>query len=70
MTMEARMAVPKDSILKPSIKLEAIDKRMALMTNKNKPRVRMVTGKVRRISSGFTRRLRSAKTRATMTAVV
>ena len=43
---------------------------MALMTNKNKPSVKMVTGKVNKTKMGFTKKLSSPKTMATVRAVV
>src|SRR3989344_5603603 len=70
MTKEASKAVVKDSTLKPSIIFEAIIIRMALMTKRKSPRVRMVAGSVRIIRRGFTKRFRMARTRATITAVV
>lgn len=36
----------------------------ALITNKNKPRVSMVAGKVNKIKSGFTRAFKKANTNA------
>src|SRR5690349_16387678 len=41
----------------------------ALMINRNRPRVRMVTGRVTRMSRGFTKKLSTDSTRATTRAV-
>ena len=41
----------------------------ALMTNKNSPKVKMVTGNVKIISTGFTKRFSSPSTMATITEV-
>lgn len=46
-------AVQKPAMLKPSIQLFAIKIKAALITNKNKPKVNMVTGKVNTTSIGF-----------------
>ena len=43
---------------------------MALMTNMKRPRVRIVAGSVRITNIGFSKRLRRAKTKATIMAVV
>lgn len=37
----------------------------ALMTNKNSPKVKIVTGKVNKISKGFTNKFNNARTNAT-----
>ncbi len=42
----------------------------AFMTNKNNPKVKMVTGKVKMIKIGFTKKLSNANTMATVNAVV
>ena len=41
----------------------------ALMTNRKRPKVRMVTGKVKMIKMGFTNRFKTIRTAATTTAV-
>lgn len=52
----------------PSINLSASNIIKALITSKNKPRVRMVAGNVKRISNGFTKTFKMAKTMATIIA--
>ena len=42
----------------------------ALITNKNKPKVKMVIGKVKIINIGFTKTFKMAKTKATINGVV
>lgn len=61
-------AVQKLLTVNPSINLSA--KRMinALMTKRNNPKDKMVTGNVKIIRIGLTKRLRIAKTRATIIA--
>ena len=57
-----QMAVPNPSMLKLSpIKLDVIMSVMALMTNKNNPRERTVTGSVKMIKNGFTKILSKDK---------
>ena len=43
---------------------------MAFITSKNKPKVKMVTGKVNNTKMGFTKKLSNPKTMATVKAVV
>ena len=43
---------------------------MALMTSKNKPNVKTVTGKVNNTKIGFTKKFNNANTTATVSAVV
>lgn len=52
----------------PSINLSAKRIIRALITKRNNPRVKMVTGNVKIIKIGFTKRLRIAKTKATIMA--
>jgi len=56
--------------VKPSIRLSANRIINALITSKNKPKVTMVTGNVKIMSSGFMVTLNNAKTIATITALV
>ena len=70
MTREAIRAVPKESIWKPSIRFEAIRMRIALITKRNSPRVRMVAGSVSKISIGLTNTFKIANTTAIIMAVV
>lgn len=53
----------------PSTKASQIKMINALMTNKNKPNVTMVTGSVKRIRIGFTNKFNKTRTAATTTAV-
>lgn len=53
----------------PSINLSAKSIIKALITNRNRPKVMIVIGKVKIISIGFTNRFKMDKTRATITAV-
>lgn len=64
-----KKACQKPAILKPSIKYPAVKMMEALITNKNKPSVRMVTGKVSIINSGFTVASKIASIIATISAV-
>jgi hypothetical protein len=64
------VAVQKESTLKPATKWSQRRIIRALMTSKNKPRVKNVTGKVNKTKTGFTKKLRSANTMATVSAVV
>ena len=59
----------KPATLMPSTNRLASNTTKALITNKNKPRVIMVTGSVRRMRSGFTKMLRIASTTANTKAV-
>ena len=52
----------------PSINLSAKRIINPFITNKNKPKVRMVTGKVKMTKSGFTKRFRIDNTSATIIA--
>lgn len=63
------MAVQKESTLKPPT--ICVQRRMisALMTSKNKPSVRMVTGRVKSTMIGFMKMLSNPSTIATMTDV-
>ena len=61
-------AVQKLETPKPSTSLSANRMIKAFITNKNKPKVIMVTGKVKIISNGFTRILSTARTTATIIA--
>jgi hypothetical protein len=69
-TIEATIAVKKESISNPGTSLEAIIRRMALMTNMKSPRVSIVAGSVRSKRIGLTNILRTAKTSATAKALV
>ena len=64
-----KSAVQKPDTLNPSIQLFAKSIKAALITNKNKPRVRMVTGKVRITSIGFKIENNIPTIKATHTAV-
>lgn len=55
---------------KPSINLSANNIINALTTNKNKPKVRIVIGKVKIIRSGLINTFKIAKTKATINGVV
>jgi hypothetical protein len=55
---------------KPAIKLSANKIMMALIINRNNPKVRMVTGKVNMTSIGFTIKFNKLSTKATIMAVV
>ena len=61
-------AVQKLETPNPSINLSAKRIMSALMTNKNKPNVKMVTGNVNMTKMGFTNKFRIAKTMATIKA--
>ena len=63
-------AIRKESILKPSTILAHNIIINALMTNKNKPRVIIVTGNVSMTKIGLTIRFSSANTIATINEVV
>jgi len=64
-----KSAQPKLAILMPLTNLLAISTTRAFMTNKNNPSVRIVTGRVRRMISGFTKVFRIASTTANTIAV-
>ncbi len=68
-TIEAIMAVKKESIRKPGMKLETRKRSVALITKRKRPRVRIVTGRVSITKIGLIRALRIAITRATKIAV-
>lgn len=55
----------KPETAKPSTNLSANKIMMALITNKNNPKVTMVAGKVKNIKSGLTKRFNNAITIAT-----
>ena len=59
----------KPSTLMPSTNLLASNTTRALITNRNRPSVRMVTGSVSRMIRGFTKVLRIARTTANTSAV-
>lgn len=59
------MAVQKVFTLKPSTKWSHIKIIMALITNKNNPNVKNVTGKVSNTKMGFTKKFNKANTIAT-----
>ena len=63
-------AVKKESTLKPPTILAHNKIKMALITNRNKPKVNTVTGRVKRISIGFTKTFNNPKTTATIIDVV
>jgi ABC-type branched-subunit amino acid transport system substrate-binding protein len=65
-----RIAVQILDTPKPSINLSANIIINALITNKNKPKVKMVIGKVKIIRIGFTKTFKMAKTIATINGVV
>lgn len=69
MTMEAIIAVKKESIRKPPTSLDVITRRIAFITKINRPRVIMVVGRVRKIKIGLTNKFNTPKTRATTKAV-
>ena len=54
------------STLNPSISLSAIKMISALITKRNNPNVRMVTGSVKIIKTGFTKTLSTERTTATI----
>jgi hypothetical protein len=63
-------AVPKESIVNPSTNLLHNNTIPALITNKNKPNVKTVIGKVKKTKIGFKKVFSKPKTTATITAVV
>ena len=68
--MLKRIAVQILDTPKPSINLSANNMINALTTNKNKPKVNIVIGKVKIIKIGFTKTFKTAKTKATINGVV
>ena len=64
--MLAKSAVQKLEIVKPLTTDDTSIKTKALMTNKNKPIVITVKGKVNRMSNGLTIALANPKSRAAM----
>ena len=60
----AKKAVQKLEIVKPLTREETSINTKALITNKNRPMVRTVSGKVNRMSSGLTIALAKPKSRA------
>lgn len=63
------MAYQKPLISNPCTKCALMSRIQALITNRNKPSVKMVAGKVSRISKGFTNASSNASTMATTMAV-
>jgi len=63
-------AVKKESTLKPPTILAHNKIKMALITNRNKPKVNTVTGRVNRTRIGFTNIFNNPKTTATIIEVV
>lgn len=63
-------AQKKPSTLIPSINLSAMMMMSALITNRKRPRVSMVNGRVSMISIGFTMAFNTASTKAKMIAVM
>jgi len=63
-------AVKKESTLKPPTILAHNKIKMALITNRNKPKVNTVTGSVNRTRIGFTNIFNNPKTTATIIEVV
>lgn len=63
-------AVKKESTLKPPTIFAHNKIKIALITNKNNPKVKMVTGSVKRTSIGLTNTFSSPKTMATIIEVV
>ena len=64
------MAVQNEATSNPSTKWSQSKMIMALITNKNKPRVKNVTGKVSNTKIGFTKKFNNPKTTATISAVL
>tara|TARA_Y100000034_G_scaffold136654_2_gene214661 strand:+ start:70628 stop:70846 length:219 start_codon:yes stop_codon:yes gene_type:complete len=67
--MLKKRAVRNPLTANPLTNLSAISMIKALMANKNRPRVTMVAGRVKKIKSGLTNMFKIAITRATMKAV-
>ena len=61
--------MPEPINFKPVIKWPTVKTMQALITNKNKPSVRMVTGKVSTMSKGLTVASKTASKKATASAV-
>ena len=59
-------AVQKESTLKPPTIFEHIKIRIAFITNRNNPNVKIVTGSVNKINMGFTNIFNSPNTIATI----
>ena len=53
-TIEPNKAGQKPLTVKPGVKYPTIDRVMALITNRNRPKDRIVSGKVRRVRMGLT----------------
>ena len=64
------MAVQNELTENPSTNSSQSKMMTALMTNKNKPKVKKVTGKVNNTKIGFTKKFNNPKTIATFRAVV
>ena len=64
------MAVQNELTEKPSTNSSQSKIMTALMTNKNKPKVKKVTGNVNKTKMGFTKKFNNPKTMATVRAVV
>lgn len=62
-------AVQKELTLKPSTNLSHSNTIAAFMTNKNSPKVKTVTGKVKKTKIGFKKVFNNPKTTATIIAV-
>lgn len=62
-------AVQKESMLKPPTIVSQTKIIMALMTNRNNPKLKIVIGKVNKIKSGFINIFSKPRTIATDTAV-
>ncbi len=67
-TMLNNNAVQKESTLNPETKLSHNKIITALMTNKNSPNVKRVTGNVNKTNTGFTNTLSNPKTIETIKA--
>ena len=63
-------AVQNPSTVKPLTKWSQSRIIAALITNKNNPNVKIVTGKVKRTKIGFTKKFNNPRTIATIKAVV
>jgi hypothetical protein len=64
-----KKSAPKKPLIEnPSTSFEHKAIIAALITNKNNPRVKMVTGKVKSTKIGFTNKFNNPKTMATITA--
>lgn len=67
--MLKKIALHTELTVKPWMSSATIKIMTALMTNKNNPKVKMVTGSVKKIRMGFTKILSKESTIATPTAV-